>query len=113
MARRDPHSFNDDTQPETESLVWLARVDFETRTLHGDATLTFRWPGAGRLDLDTRDLTIESVADHAGEPLEHVVHPVEPILGARLAITLRPGTAAVRIRYRTSPGASALQWLDP
>ncbi len=113
MARRDPHSYNDDTQVETEELALTARVDFATRTLVAEATLTFRRPGAGALDLDTRDLTIDRVTDGDGRPLEFTLHPAEPILGARLAIALPAETAAVRIRYRTSPEASALQWLEP
>ena len=113
MARRDPHSYNDDTQVETESLSLTARVDFSTKTLHAEAVLAFRAPGGGTLDLDTRDLAIDAVADQDERPLDFVLHPAEPILGARLAISLPPGTRAVRIRYRTSPGASALQWLDP
>lgn len=114
MARRDPHSYNDDTQVETAALVWAARVDFASRTLHGDATLEFRRPAdAGRLDLDTRDLSIDSVTDAGGAPLGYTLHAAEPTLGARLAIELPAGATAVRIRYRTSPDASALQWLGP
>src|SRR5689334_10278224 len=105
--RRDPHSYNDDAQAETESLSWTARIDFATRTLHGDATLAVRRPAGGTLDLDTRDLTIESVVDEAGAALPYVLHPPEPVLGARLAIELPAGTTAVRIRYRTAPHASA------
>ena len=113
MTRRDPHSYNDDTQVETESLSLRARVDFETRTLHAEATLTFRVPGAGVVDLDTRDLAIDSVGDQRDQPLAFELHPAEPILGSRLSIALPAGTSAIRIRYRTSPDASALQWLEP
>nr|MBA3820735.1 M1 family peptidase [Deltaproteobacteria bacterium] len=113
MARRDPHSYNDDTQVATAVLALTARIDFASRILHGDATLTFHQPGAGTLDLDTRDLAIDAVEDGGGQPLPFTLHPSEPVLGARLAIELRPGTAAVRIRYRTAPTASALQWLEP
>ncbi len=113
MARRDPHSYNDDTQVETESFALAARVDFGSRVLHAEVELAFRAPGGGTLDLDTRDLAIEAVAGQDGRPLPFELHPAEPILGARLSIALPPETRAVRIRYRTSPGASALQWLDP
>ena len=41
------------------------------------------------------------------------MHKAEPILGSRLELTLPEGTKAVRIRYQTSPDASALQWLSP
>jgi leukotriene-A4 hydrolase len=113
MARRDPHSYADDTQVETAELSLVARVDFAQEVLHAEATLTFTRPGGGRLDLDTRDLAIDAVEDLDGRALAFVLHPAEPVLGTRLAIELATGTAGVRIRYRTSPGASALQWLAP
>ena len=113
MARLDPHSYNDDAQPATEELSLTARVDFATRTLTCEATLTFTAPGKGPLDLDTRDLAIDDVVDQDGGALAWTLHPAEPILGARLAIALPDGTRAVRVRYRTSPDASALQWLEP
>ncbi|MSP61338.1 MAG: M1 family peptidase [Myxococcales bacterium] len=113
MARLDPHSWNDTTQPETERLTWRAKVDFATRTLEAEAELTFRLPGAGSLDLDTRDLAIASVSTSDGKPLEFMVAAPDPILGARLRVILPEATAGIRIRYRTAPGASALQWLTP
>jgi leukotriene-A4 hydrolase len=113
MARRDPHSYADDTQPATASLGLVARVDFAHQVLHAEVTLAFARPGAGPLDLDTRDLAIDAVEALDGSPLPFVLHAAEPILGARLAIELPPGSTGVRIRYRTSPNASALQWLAP
>jgi aminopeptidase N len=113
MARLDPHSYNDDTQPETDTLTWKARVDFHTRRLHAEATLTLKEASAGPLDLDTRGLEIRSVADEQGRPLPFHLSPPEPILGSRLRVQLAPGVRQVRIRYRTSPEASALQWLTP
>jgi len=113
MARRDPHSYADDTQVETASLSLVARVDFAQQILHAEATLAFARPGGGRLDLDTRALAIDAVEDLDGRALPFVLHPSDPILGERLAIELAPGSAGVRIRYRTSPAASALQWLAP
>ncbi|WNG28758.1 M1 family metallopeptidase [Cystobacter fuscus] len=113
MARRDPHSYSDDTHPETERLTWKARVDFQTRRLHAEATLTLKEASAGPLDLDTRELDVESVVDGEGRPLSFLVSPPEPILGSRLRVELRPGVKQLTVRYRTSPGASALQWLTP
>ncbi len=113
MARLDPHSYADDTQPETASLSLTARVDFATKTLHAEVTLTLKQPGAGPFDLDTRDLTIDAITDQGGVALPFVIAAPEPILGARLTITLPRDTRAVTIHYRTSPEASALQWLEP
>jgi leukotriene-A4 hydrolase len=113
MTRLDPHSYCDDTQAQTESFALIARVDFATRVISGDVTLSFRGPASGRLDLDTRDLEVERVVDADDRELRFVVHPAEPILGSRLEIDVAAPTASIRIRYRTSPDASALQWLTP
>lgn len=111
--RRDPHSYNDDTQVETDSIALTARVDFAARVLHAEAELTFKQPGGGTLDLDTRDLHIDRISDSRGAALPFTLHPAEPFLGARLSIELPGGTRSIRIAYRTSPDASALQWLQP
>jgi hypothetical protein len=68
--------------------------------------------GEGPLDLDTRDLAIESITDGEGRTLAHTLHPAYPVLGARLRIELPAGTRAIRIRYKTVPTASARQWLE-
>jgi len=110
--RRDPHSWNDDAQAETESLDWRARVDFPSRTIAAEATLNLRAPSSGPLDLDTRDLAIDEVTT-GNIPLPFSLGAADPILGTRLRVELPPGTRALTIRYRTSPSASALQWLAP
>ncbi|MCP3169498.1 M1 family metallopeptidase [Myxococcus qinghaiensis] len=113
MARPDPHSYNDSTQPETETLDWKARVDFRTRRLHAEATLTLKEASAGPLDLDTRELEILRVVDGNGRPLPYMLAPPEPILGSRLRVELPSGVRQLTVHYRTSPTASALQWLTP
>ena len=116
MARLDPHSYADDAQPRTAHFAWAARVDFVTRTIDATATLRFAAPATGgRLDLDTRGLEIAEVrgGDADGPALSYRLEAVDAILGQRLAIDVPAGTAAVSIRYRTSPEASALQWLEP
>jgi aminopeptidase N len=114
VARPDPHSYADDAQPRTRSFDWTARVDFDARVLTCAITLTFTKPAAGGpLDLDTRGLAIDAVIDASGAPVPYTLHPVEPILGRRLEIAVPAGAASIRVRYRTSPEASALQWLTP
>lgn len=114
MARLDPHSYADDTQPRTKSFDWRARVDFSARVLHAEISLYFAEPAAGGpLDLDTRALSIDAVLDANGATLEHTLHAADPILGRRLEISVPAGAEVVHIRYRTSPDASALQWLTP
>ena len=114
MARLDPHSYADDTQPRTKMFDWRASVDFSGRVLNAEITLHFAEPaGGGPLDLDTRALVIDAVLDANGAPLAYTLHAADPILGSRLEIALPSGAESVHIRYRTSPEASALQWLTP
>lgn len=113
MTRRDPHSYADDAQIETESFDLVGRLDFANHLLRAEVTLRFRQPGGGTLDLDTRDLAIESIRDDAGRAVPFTLHPAEPILGSRLEIELGDDTRSIAIRYSTSPDASALQWLAP
>jgi leukotriene-A4 hydrolase len=111
--RPDPHSYTDLAQARTRSIEFALRVDFETRTLSGEIALRFAEPSSGPLDLDTRDLAIEAVTALSGEALAFALAAPEPVLGARLRIDLPAGCAGVRLRYRTSPDAVALQWLSP
>lgn len=112
--RVDPHSYASALQPRASSLTWKATFDFDAKVLRGEVTLQLSAPvaEAGPLDLDTRDLSIDAVAGSAGA-LPFTLHPAEPVLGSRLEVTLPQGETTVRIRYRTSPHASALQWLEP
>jgi leukotriene-A4 hydrolase len=92
-------------------------LDFEHKVVTGAATLDLSYPAgaakATHLDLDTRGLVIDSVAAGA-RPLKFALQPPVEHLGQRLRITLpAPPPKAVTVTYRTSPDASALQWLEP
>lgn len=115
---QDPHSFARPAEVLVRHLGLDLAVDFDTRTLAGTATLTIaRAPGARELVLDTRDLTIESVDLAAGDTWTGATWTLggaHPILGRPLAIDLPPDPVErVRIRYRTSPASTGLQWLEP
>ncbi len=114
MARLDPHSYADDAQPRVVSLDWDARVDFTTRSIEATATLRLAdaSPG-GALDLDSRSLEIFSVTDDGGRAVTFALGDEDATLGRRLSLTLVAGVRSFTVRYRTSPGASALQWLEP
>ena len=113
MARLDPHSYADASHPQTRTLRWKARVDFERRVLDAEATLVFAAPGEGVIDLDTRALAVQSVVDDAGRALPFTLDAPDGVLGARLSVTLPSPTGSITVRYRTSPEATALQWLTP
>jgi aminopeptidase N len=114
----DVHSFGNpqDVVPKHLSLDLTLR--FPERTIAGVAELDLSYAGgrpAAHLDLDTRDLKIKAVTDAAtGAALPFVLQPAVPALGQRLRITLPPSAPQrVRVEYETSPGATALQWLEP
>jgi leukotriene-A4 hydrolase len=114
MARLDPHSYADDTQPRTRSFEWKARVDFETHTLTAEVTVRFVAPAAGGpLDLDTRALAVDAITGPSGEALPFTLHAADEVKGSRLEITVPTGAEYIHLRYRTSKDASALQWVTP
>ncbi|TDN37988.1 aminopeptidase [Hymenobacter sp. UV11] len=112
----DPHSFAQG--PALAHLMLALAVDFANQTLAGSATWRLATPSAEftELVLDTRDLVIEQVWANAagtGPEAPHTLGTPDATLGQALRIALPAGTAAVRIAYRTSPQAAALQWLAP
>ncbi|MDB4965913.1 MAG: Aminopeptidase [Myxococcales bacterium] len=112
MARPDPHSVFDDAQPRLRHLDWRARLDFAARVIEAEARLTFAGgdSASSDIDLDARDLTIERVTDDDGAALDFELAAPRPFLGQRLRV--RGARGEVRIRYRTSPAAVALKWLN-
>jgi leukotriene-A4 hydrolase len=111
---RDPHSA---ARPEEARVTHVAldlAADFAAKTLSGTATLTLARTGSTpTLVLDTADLTIVKVTDTAGHALGHALGARDAVLGQPLTITLTPEITKVVVEYRTSPQASALQWLSP
>jgi leukotriene-A4 hydrolase len=119
-ARRDIHSYSNPEQIRVRHLDLDCEVLFDQKILKGTATLSVERrvdSGAPPLILDTRGLHIEKV-EVSGEndtytETKFALGANDPILGAPLTITLPPAASRVRIRYATSPEASALQWLEP
>ncbi|HEV3120573.1 MAG TPA: aminopeptidase, partial [Isosphaeraceae bacterium] len=118
---RDVHSYGNPHQVRVRHVALDLAVDFDKKQLAGTATLSVvRAPGApadAPLVLDSRALTIEAVeAGRSGEgwkPVSFERGTSDRILGTPLSLLLPPGADQVKIRYRTSPEATALQWLEP
>jgi len=116
---RDPHTYANTQDVTMSALALDLDVAFDQRTLDGTAQLSLDWrnPSARELVLDTRDLDIKSVdaidAQGVAHPARFVVDKRDPILGSALRIALDAPVPAVRVRYRTSPDASGLQWMTP
>ncbi len=116
-AAADVHSYADPGLAVVRHVSLDLTVDFARKSLEGTALLTIERKRGDTLTLDTRDLTIQKVEIGTDPKTFHDskwnLHPADPILGAKLEITVPDGTKYVRIAYKTSPAASALQWLDP
>lgn len=117
--RRDEHSWSEPDKVVVRDLGLDLKIDFDRKELRGSADLALEWkdPKHRRLLLDTRDLTIERVLgkhrDGGWRRLDWSLGERDPVFGQRLEVELRRQYDTVRIRYRTSPAASGLQWLEP
>ena len=117
----DPHSYANTSEFRATHASLDLSADFATRRLSGyvDLTMMRLDDDATQLILDTRDLTITSVALQSGKPmsLQFRLGAKDATLGAPLQIALPAKFDAknfvIRIQYQTSPGASGLQWLTP
>jgi aminopeptidase N len=111
---RDIHSFARPQEARVTNVDLDLRADFAAKRLAGTAALDVQAaPGANRIVLDTKDLTIQSVADASGRPLRYALGAADTILGRPLEIAIPQGTRRIVVRYQTSPRAGALQWLTP
>jgi leukotriene-A4 hydrolase len=117
--RHDEHSWAEPDKVMVRDLGLDLKIDFEARELRGRADLALHWHDRAhrRLVLDTRDLQIERVlgkrADSGWYRLKWELSERDPIFGQKLTIDMQHPYDSVRIRYRTSPEASGLQWLEP
>lgn len=113
QAAADPHSFANFDVVRVRHLALDGRVDFDRRQLDATVRLELeRSAGASELVLDTRDLEILAVTA-ADAALEWQFGTEDDDLGTALRILLPETADAVSIRYRSSPQASGLQWLEP
>jgi leukotriene-A4 hydrolase len=115
----DPLSYAHYDQVKTRAVHLDLAADFTRKTLSGYAELTLDWldPNARTLDLDTRGLAIARVqvqdAQGRWSPAPFKLDKLDEEKGQALHIALKTQPAKVRIDYRTSPNAAALQWLTP
>jgi len=120
----DPHSYAETDKFVVRHVALDLGADFAAHRLSGTAELTVEQvdPAADRLVLDTRDLEISAVhlIEMSGRArvLAFKLAEPDPVLGSKLTIEFPHCCAAttqmrIRIAYRTSNEASALQWLEP
>ncbi|WP_435007066.1 M1 family metallopeptidase [Tundrisphaera lichenicola] len=118
--RRDLHSFGHPEQVRVRHIDLDLSIDFERKQLAGSVLLSYeRQPGSpadAPLVVDTKGLEILDIERPDGEgttKVEPLIGKGDPILGESLTIPIKTDSGRIRIRYKTSPNAGALQWLDP
>ena len=113
-AGKDTHSYGNPDEVKVTNLVLDLKVDFDTKTLKGNAEIDFTRvkADAKKLVLDTRDLTILKVSAN-GQDLNYKLADKDPVLGSALTIDLPDTGDKLTVAYETSPQASGLQWLTP
>ena len=115
----DEHSYSEPDKVVIRDLGLDLRVDFQKKELRGSVDLALHWkdPAHRTLILDTRDLAIDKVMGKSGNGgwrrLKFELAARDPIFGQKLTISMRKPYDLVRVRYRTAPTASGLQWLEP
>ena len=113
---KDPHSYAHPEAVRVEHLTLDLDVDFGKKQLAGTATLRLKreQAGATTLTLDTQGLAINRIMLlPGGTAAIWKLGQTDPILGQALEVTLAADTTEVAISYASSPGAKALQWLEP
>ena len=118
-SRRDRHSYANPREVQPTHFELDLEVLFDRKILKGSVTHVLdRADSSAPLVLDTRDLKIERVETAVGEKGEYraarfELGPRDPILGSALKVELASEVTRVRVHYETTPGAAALQWLEP
>ena len=111
---QDVHSYARPAEARVTHVALELDADFETQTLAGTATLTIdRAEGATEVVLDARDLDVAAVTDAEGAPLAFTLGESDPLMGAPLTVQLPASGDEITVAYATSPGAAAVQWLEP
>lgn len=108
------HSFARPAEAVVKHLNLEIAVDFEQKIIAGTATYDVAVSeGNNRIVFDTRTLSIEAVEVDGTPTKNWWLGPEKEHLGVPLEIEVSDTTKTVSIRYQTSKGAEALQWLAP
>lgn len=111
----DPHSFARPEQAVVKHLNWNAKIDFENKFIEATATYSIdNKEGVDTIYLDSKDLIIEEIKrDDSDSTLNYKSEDFNNYLGTKLSIPISPKTKQISIKYKTSEGADALQFLEP
>ena len=111
----DPNSYSRPDLSRVTHITWKASVNFDEHIIDGSVDLSIEKlnENTDELILDTSELTINQIKDHeTGQTLNFNLSPALKSFGSKLTIKLLPKKSSiVSISYKTSPKATALQWL--
>ncbi|MEO8355684.1 MAG: leukotriene A4 hydrolase C-terminal domain-containing protein [Chloroflexota bacterium] len=111
MNFHDPTSYTDLTQGRISHIDFHIQADFSSCILDIEATYQMQSPLRGSLHLDT--FKIEMKQAHAnGRDLEWGFDASDEVLGERLHLKGFDGESSFTLKFRTSPEARALQWMN-
>ncbi|KAL0869686.1 hypothetical protein ABMA27_005933 [Loxostege sticticalis] len=118
LSPQDPSSFSRPEQAIVRHVSLSLNVDFENKVLSGTAVTSFDvLEDIEEVILDVSNLSIESVELADGTQLKYNIGDPIPNFGSKLTISLPKQAISgekleISIKYKTSPTASALQWLE-
>lgn len=114
---KDVHSNSNPEAVQVTHLELDLAVNFPEKTIYGVARLHIdNKAHSDTLILDTRELAIKKVTlsrNGKEQNTAFLLGEKDPILGRALKIRIALDTRIVNVYYKTTPGAAALQWLDP
>ena len=120
LSPGDPSSHSRPDLVRTTHLHLDLEADFLSRVLHGRVVISVEKldPTADSLILDAKNLTIVDIYSDEGPTRENLTWSLSSHseMGDRLEVKLpdlAAPTLSIVVEYRTSPQASALQWLRP
>lgn len=111
---KDPHSFSNPHEAVTKHLNLELDVNFDEKIIDGVARFQIAKKGnADKIIFDIDSLDIEKVTLNHNESSAIYSISEGNAFGQKLSVDIHKNTAVVNIYYKTSPTASALQWLRP
>jgi leukotriene-A4 hydrolase len=109
----DPHSFSNPDEAVTRHLELDLDVNFENQIISGVASYHIsKKPGAKKIVFDIDEITIEKITLNSEESGANYQLDKGNDFGQKLTVELYDNTRLVNIHYKTSPSASAVQWLN-
>lgn len=112
---KDPHSYSNIEQINTEHLDLELDINFDNKTVYGIARHVMHNPNnADTAIFDIKELNIQKVTlgekGHEKET-DFVIGENHPLKGQPLLVKLEPGVKYVNIYYQTTDNTEAIDWL--